>query len=198
MSQPISIDNTKHFYIDPVLYKGRPQDEKNRLPKELRTYDLLDRLQIPYERLDHDATDTIEACNGVDALLGTEICKNLFLCNAQKTAFYLLMMPGHKKFKTSRLSKQIGSARLSFAGPEYMKQFLDITPGSVSILGLMNDSNCQVRLLIDKDVIDHQEFIGCHPCINTSSLKLHTTDILEKFLPYIKHSYTLVELPWEE
>lgn len=186
------------FYLDPVLYTGRPADGTNRLPKELAVYDLLDRLGIPYWRLDHDATATIEACHDVDKLLDIEICKNLFLCNAQKTDFYLLMMPGHKKFKTARLSKQIGSSRLSFAGPEYMEEFLDITPGSVSVLGLMNDKDLRVRLLIDKDVIDHHAFIGCHPCINTSSLKISTRDILEKFLPSVNHPYTIVELPWEE
>ncbi len=191
-------ESDDYFYIDPVLYEGRPSDETGRLPKEIRTYDLLDKLQIPFWRLDHGATATIEACRDVDKRLNIEICKNLFLCNAQKTDFYLLMMPGHKKFKTARLSKQIGSARLSFAGPEFMKEFLDITPGSVSVLGLMNDKNKRVRLLIDKDVLDHHEFIGCHPCINTSSIKVYTSDILEKFLPYVEHPYTLVDLPWEE
>lgn len=191
-------ESENSFYIDPVLYEGRPVDEAGRLPKEIRTYDLLDQLQIPYWRLDHDATATIEACRDVDKRLDIEICKNLFLCNAQKTDFYLLMMPGHKKFKTARLSKQIGSARLSFAGPEFMEKFLDITPGSVSVLGLMNDKDKRVRLLIDKDVLDHHEFIGCHPCINTSSIKVYTADILEKFLPHVEHPYTLVDLPWEE
>ena len=116
MNQPSS---DASFYLDPTLYYGRPSDETGRLAKELRTYDLLDQLQIPYWRLDHDATATIEACHDVDQRLDIEICKNLFLCNSQKTDFYLLMTPGHKKFKTARLSKQIGSARLSFAGPEF-------------------------------------------------------------------------------
>lgn len=186
------------FYLDPVLYSGRPADVTGRLPKEIRTYDLLDQLRIPYWRLDHSPTATIQDCHDVDKRLDIEICKNLFLCNAQKTAFYMLMMPGRKKFKTAHLSKQIGSARLSFAGPEFMEEFLDITPGSVSVLGLMNDKNKRVQLLIDKDVIDHHEFIGCHPCINTSSLKIRTADILEKFLPYVDHPYILVDLPWVE
>ena len=186
------------FYIDPVLYTGRPENCSGRLEKEIRTYDLLDEFQIPYWRLDHDAT--MEACEEIDRALGdnTTICKNLFLCNAQKTQFYLLMMPGHKKFKTAKLSKQIGSARLSFATPDFMEEFLDITPGSVSVLGLMNDHDNRVRLLIDQDVIDHHTFIGCHPCINTSSLKLYTKDILEKFLPAVHHDYTVVHLPWED
>ena len=186
------------FTIDPTLYEGRPAADADRASVERACYDLLDRLEIPYQRVDHSETPSIEACGAVEQVLGIEICKNLFLCNAQKTDFYLLMMPGHKKFKTARLSKQIGSARLSFAGPEFMEQFLDITPGSVSVLGLMNDQENRVRLLIDKDVIEHHEFIGCHPCINTSSLKISTRDILEKFLPFVNHPFTVVELPWEE
>lgn len=182
------------FYIDPVLYTGRPADCTDRLAKEVRTYDLLDKLAIPYSRMDHTATATMEDCHDIDTRLDIAICKNLFLCNAQKTDFYLLMMPGEKKFKTAVLSKQIGSARLSFAGPEFMEEFLDITPGSVSVLGLMNDKNHRVRLLIDADVINHHEYIGCHPCINTSSLRIRTTDLLEKFLPYVKHPYTVVHL----
>lgn len=185
------------FYLDPVLYTGRPLDGSDRLPKELRTYDLLDALKIPYRRVDHAPTATIEDCHDVDQLLDIQIYKNLFLCNAQKTDFYLLMMPGNKKFKTAILSKQIGSARLSFAGSEFMQEFLDITPGSVSVLGLMNDVNHRVRLLIDRSVIEDHRYLGCHPCINTSSLRIQTADILEKFLPHIQHSYTLVDLPWE-
>lgn len=182
------------FYLDETLYNGRPNDLTGRLPKEIRTYDLLDKLNIFYQRVDHSPLPTIEACREVDALLNMEICKNLFLCNAQKTDFYLLLLPGGKKFRTAALSKQIGSARLSFAEPEFMEEFLDITPGSVSVLGLMNDKGRRVRLLIDKEVLS-QEFFGCHPCINTSSLKFNTTDLLDKFLPAIQCEYTLVDLP---
>lgn len=182
------------FYIDQTLYTGQPADLTGRPEKEKVTYDLLDKLGIAYQRLDHDPTATIEACHDIDALLETEICKNLFLRNAQKNSFYLLMIPGCKKFRTAVLSKQIGSARLSFAEPEFMEQYLNITPGSVSVLGLMNDKENRVQLLIDRDILE-QEFLGCHPCINTSSLKIRTSDIVNIFLPYIGHSYTLVDLP---
>lgn len=181
------------YHIDHTLYEGRPADENGRTEKELRTYDLLDSLGVSYIRVDHDALPTIEACLEVDQLLETEICKNLFLRNAQKTDFYLLLMPGNKKFKTAVLSKQIGSARLSFAEAEFMEDFLDITPGSVTVLGLMNDNEKRVRLLIDKDVLD-SEYIGCHPCINTSSLKIKTCDLIDKVLPALEHTYTLIEL----
>ena len=181
------------FYMDPVLHTGRPADCSGRLEKEIRTYDLLDELQIPYWRLDHDATATIDACHDVDVRLDIEICKNLFLCNRQETAFYLLMIPDTKVFHTKDLSAQIGSARLSFAKAEYMQQLLDITPGSVSVLGLMNDTAHKVQLLIDEDVLA-SEYVGCHPCINTSSLRLRTRDLVEKILPAIEHEFIKVKL----
>ncbi len=177
----------------PVDIKPSP---KGRLCKEMAVYDLLEELDIYYLRLDHGVTATVEDCHDVDSKLGIHICKNLFLCNTQKTDFYMLMMPGTKKFKTKELSSQIGSARLSFAGAEYMEAFLDITPGSVSVMGLMNDKDSRVRLLIDRDILAN-EFVGCHPCVNTSSLKIRTKDILEKFLPYVKHDYTAVTLVGE-
>lgn len=177
-----------------------PTDTKpshsGRLLKEMAVYDMLEKLRISYLRLDHEVTATVEDCHEVDRILGIHICKNLFLCNAQKTDFYLLMMPGDKKFKTKELSAQIQSARLSFAGPEYMEEFLNISPGSVSVMGLMNDSGNRVRLLIDQDVLK-DEYVGCHPCVNTSSLKIKTKDILDKFLPYVQHDYTVVELTGE-
>lgn len=179
------------------LENGRPADCTGRLPKEIRVYDLLDKLGVPFQRIDHEATMTMEACAAVDEVLDATICKNLLLCNRQCTAFYLLMLPGDKPFKTSVLSKQIGSSRLSFASAEYMERFLDITPGSLSIMGLMNDHEHQVQLLIDEDVLKG-EFIGCHPCINTSSLRLKTADLTEKIIPAMGHAPTIVTLPVEE
>ena len=174
---------------------GRPDDLSERLPKEQRCYELLDSLGIEYARVDHEHADTIEACHEIESTLGASICKNLFLTNRQQTEFYLLLMPGDKPFKTKLLSKQIGTARLSFASPEHMEQYLDITPGSVSVLGLMNDGG-KVHLVIDQDLLK-DEFIGCHPCINTSTLRFRTEDVIGKLLPAVGHEYALVELPWE-
>ena len=176
-----------------VLQKGRPADTAGRLEKEIRSYDLLDSLGIEYDRIDHEPAMTMEICEEIDRVLGATICKNLFLCNRQETDFYLLMMPGDKPFKTKDLSSQIGSSRLSFGTPDYMEQLVDITPGSLSILGLMNDKEGRVRLLIDKDVLSG-EYIGCHPCINTSSLRMKTSDMVEKLIPALRHAPTLVEL----
>ena len=180
-----------------ILYTGRPEDISGRLPKEVRVYDLLDSLGIIYDRIDHEAAMTMEACAEVDAMLGAVICKNLLLCNRQCTQFYLLLLPSDKVFKTKELSKQIGSSRLSFASGEYMEEFLDITPGSLSVLGLMNDKENRVQLLIDEDLLKG-EFIGCHPCINTSSLRLRTTDLMNIIIPAMAHAPQLVVLPREE
>ena len=178
------------------LYDGRPENGEGRLEREIRTYDFLDSLGIKYKRTDHEAATTMEACNEIDAVLGVVICKNLFLCNRQKTKFFLLMMPGDKKFKTKELSSQINSARLSFAGPEDMLKYLDIEPGAVSVMGLMNDKECKVQLLIDEDVLEG-EYIGCHPCVCTSSLKMRTDDVVKKFIPATGHSIKTVHLVGE-
>ena len=179
------------------LVDGRPENTEGRLDKEVRVYDLLDSLGIKYKRVDHEAAMTMEACVEIDRTLsegvekGVAICKNLFLCNRQATDFYLLLIPGDKPFKTKDLSAQIGSSRLSFAKPEYMEQYLDITPGSVSVMGLMNDKEKKVRLLIDKDVLQ-DEYFACHPCINTSSLRFKTSDLMEKVIPAMGHEPTMV------
>lgn len=176
------------------LVQGRPVSTEGRLEKESRTYDLLDELGIPYERIDHEAAETMEACADIDAILApATICKNLFLCNRQKTQFYLLMIRGDKQFKTKDVSKQIDSPRLSFAPEEYMEEYLDITPGSVSVLGLMNDTENHIQLLVDEDVL-HSEYVGCHPCINTSSLRLKSADVFGKFLEHVHHGYQVVKI----
>lgn len=195
LQKGMSIDMNELIH-DTTLYEDIP-DTAGRLPREMEVYKLLKQLDIPYKRLDHEPMATIEACRGVDEILGIHMCKNLFLCNSQKTAFYLLMMPGEKKFKTKELSKQIGSARLSFAPGEFMEEYLHISPGAVSVMGLMNDKDNHVNLLIDEDVLK-EDVLGCHPCVNTASLRLKTSDVIEKFLPFVKHEYRKVHLTGED
>ena len=179
------------------LLEGRPADAEARLPREKRVYDFLDGLGIAYYRTDHESAGTMEQCNAIDAVLGVIICKNLFLCNRQKTAYYLLMMPGDKKFKTKELSAQINSARLSFADADDMLRYLDIEPGAVSVMGLMNDPEHKVQLLVDEDVLK-DEYVGCHPCVNTSSLKLRTEDVFGTYLTAVGHELKTVHLVGED
>ena len=176
-----------------VRQEGRPENFSERLPKERRCYELLDRLGLCYQRVDHEVTMTMEACEAVDQVLGAPTCKNLLLCTRNKSQFYLLMLPGDKVFKTSDLSKQIGSSRLSFAEGSYMEEFLDITPGSLSVLGLMNDHAGRVQLLIDEDVLK-QPWLGCHPCINTTTLRLRTQDVMDILIPEMGHTPIVVNL----
>ena len=176
------------------LVKGRPATNEGRLDKEIRCYDLLDQLGVEYQRIDHEAAMTMEACAEIDKVLDATICKNLLLCNRQKTDFYLLLISGDKVFQTKELSSQLGVSRLSFASPEAMEAFLDITPGSLSVLGLMNDKDFRVKLVIDEPVLAG-EYIGFHPCINTSSLRLKTADLMNKIIPFMKHEPTIVHLP---
>lgn len=177
-----------------ALEYGRPQDAEDRLPKEKRCYDFLDKLGVEYARVDHAVTDTMQACAEIDGILGAPTCKNLFLTNRQCTAFYILLIPADKIFKTKDLSAQIGSSRLSFGSGEYMERLLDITPGSLSILGLMNDLDRDVTLLIDEDVMA-SEFVGMHPCINTTTLRIKTAELRDKVIPALGHRPTYVKLP---
>lgn len=182
----------EEIWIDSTLYTTKP-DGEGRLAVEMAVYDLLDDLDIPYWRLDHDATPSIEACRQVDQRLGIKLCKNLFLCNTQKTRFYLLLMPGEKRFRTKELSKQINSSRLSFGESQDMERLLRVAPGSATVLSLMNDTDKAVQLIIDREILK-EPYLGCHPCINTTSLKIKLDDILNKFLPYTGHRPLWVEL----
>ena len=179
-----------------TLLQGRPENIEGRLPVEIACYDMLDKLEIPYARVDHDEAATLEACEAVDVALGTEICKNLFLCNRQKTQFYLLLIEGSKVFKTKYLSQQLGCARLSFGAPEDMERLIGVTPGSATVLALMNDPDNAVQLVIDRPVTQ-QEYMGCHPCKNTSSLKIKTADLMEKIIPAMHHTPTVLAVSAE-
>lgn len=176
-----------------TLEKGRPKDTTGRLDKEIAAYDFLDGLGVEYERVDHEPLMTMEACQEADQALDAAICKNLFLCTANKKKFYLVMLEGEKRFVTKDVSKKIGTSRLSFASETYMEEFLGLTPGSVSVLGLMNDRENRVQLVIDKDILK-EKYVGCHPCINTSSIRFTTKDLMEKIIPAMGHDPLVVEL----
>ena len=178
-------------------YHGRPADATGRLEKEIRCYDALDDLGIAYDRVDHPHADTIAACHAIEDCLGAKICKNLFLCNRQKTEFYLLLLPGDKPFQTKVFSNLIGVSRLSFADADAMLHYLDITPGSVSILGLMNDREKALHVYIDREVAS-DPWLGAHPCINTSTLRLETAAVLDRFFPWTVHTATVIDLPRED
>ena len=175
------------------LFKGRPADISDRSEKESRVYDFLDDLSIDYRRLDHAPAfgSEEELCREIEESLGARICKNLFLANRQRTRFYMLMIPEHKVFRSSDISRQAGSSRLHFAEAEYMEELINCSPGSASVMGLINDTDHRVQLLVDDDVLN-SEYVGCHPCINTSSLRIKSEDIFEKFVKATGHDFIVV------
>ena len=175
--------------ISPI-YETAPEHASARAAA---SFALLDELGIPYRRVEHEPAETMELCAAISDALNVRICKNLFLCNRRQTAFYLLAMPEDKPFYTKDLSRQIGSSRLSFAPPERMEALLGCSPGSCSVLGLINDTERLVHPLFDREVIEAERF-ACHPCDNTASLAVATADLLEKLLPYTGHAYEIVEL----
>lgn len=174
---------------------GRPVDTTGREMREIRCYDLLDALGMEFYRVDHGVARTMADCTQADAALGedTAICKNLFLRNSKGDQYYLLMLPGEKKFKTRDVAHQIGSTRLSFGDEGKMLEYLDILPGSLSVMGLMNDKEHRVQLIIDEDVLKNP-YVGCHPCMSTSSIKIKTEELLQKLLPAVEHSPKMVIL----
>lgn len=176
-----------------IIRKGRPENCDKRLEKEIKVYDFLDKININYEMIDHDAANNMEIYEKVDAALPATACKNLFLVNRQGTKFYLLMMPREKDFRTRYLKEQLGLAHLSFAGEDYMKEYLNVTPGSVSIMGLIFDTNKKVELIIDEDVI-RGEYVRFHPCIFTSSIRIKTEDFKEKLLDALSHEPVYVDI----
>lgn len=178
------------------LVEGSPGDTAGRPEKEIRVYRLLDALDIRFQRIDHESVNTMEASAEINSMLDAIVCKNLFLWDSKKEHFYLLMVAGDKKFRSGEIAGQIGSTRLSFAPAEYMEAYLDITPGSVSIMGLMNDREKHVELLVDEEV-PKAEYLGCHPCVNTASLRIKTKDVLERFLPAVGHAYRTVHMDEE-
>lgn len=173
------------------LTKGRPDNYDDRIKKEKEVYELLDNINIEYYYIDHKPLMNMDECKKVEKILGAMICKNVFLCNRQMTNFYLLMMPGDKKFITKDISKKLGCSRLSFAKEDMLLKYLNISPGSVSILGLMNDKENNVKLIIDKEIL-RDDYIGVHPCINTSTLKIKTEELLHVFLNDVKHDYIVI------
>lgn len=180
-----------------TIYHGYPTaDNDKRTAAEMAVYDFIDGISIEYTTLCHPAVFTMEECEEVRKVLGAPVFKNLFLTNKQQTQYYLLMIPADKPFKTKYLSSQLGCARLSFASSEAMMELLHIAPGAVSPMGLIHDKECRVRLIVDRDLLATDRY-ACHPCVNTASVVLSLTDLLDKIIPATGHTYTWVDLPIE-
>lgn len=180
-----------------TVYHGRPDDLTNRIDAEIATYDFLDNLNIEYDRVDHEPAMSDDVYAMMDVSLVSTACKNLFLVNRAGTEFHLLMMPRKKDFRTKYLKQALGLSHLSFAKEEQMIQYLGVKPGSVSIMCLLKDPDCNIDLIIDEDVIAG-ETVRFHPCINTSSIRVRTDDFLNSIIPGLKHEPKYITIPSED
>lgn len=179
------------MYVSEIRTKA-PRDGQ-RTPLELKMYDTLERLNIPYTHVDNDSAYTMEECAEVDKVIGAEIRKSVFLCNQKKTTFFLLVMPAAKAFDTASFSHKLGVSHMSFAPEEKMLEHLGTTPGSASVAGILCDEDDYVQVIVDKEVAE-SEWFACNPGINTSHLKFRTEDLLKKFLPKNHHRARIVDL----
>jgi Ala-tRNA(Pro) deacylase len=177
------------IYISEIMTSA---PAKGRNDTEDKVYELLKKLNISYERVENDVVETMEECKEIDIALGTEIRKSIFLSNAKKTSFFLVVLPADKQLDTAALAKKIGVGKLTFASEDAMVKHLGTHPGSATIMGLINDVDEYVQLIMDKAVAE-AEWFGCNPGINTAHLKVRTTDILKKFLPQIYHQAKIIE-----
>lgn len=152
----------------------------------------LDNLGINYKKIEHSPAATMEECKKIEEILDNAICKNLLLRTTNGSAYYLLILRNDKQFVTSRISKLLGSSRLSFASGEEMESLLNTTPGSLSILSLIFDKEKKIKLAVDRDAVEN-EFFCCHPCDNTATLKIKASDITDIFIPSLEIKPVIIE-----
>ena len=173
------------------VYKVAPDDKRGEL--ETKVYETLKKLNIPFERVDNDSVESMEECVEISAKLGAEIRKSIFLCNHKKTGLYLVIMPADKHFDTKTFCAKIGCSRVSFASPECMQEYLGVQPGTATVMGVLNDEARKVQVVIDKEVAE-AEWFACNPGANTTHIKFKTSQLLNSFLPSVKHRPIVVTL----
>ena len=155
--------------------------------------DHLKNLGIDFLIKTHEPAETLEKCSEVEKSIDGKICKNLFLQTTSGNVYYLLMMSGEKKFVTKNVSKALGSSRLSFSSGNRMEEMLNTSPGSLSITSLIFDKGKAVSLAIDSDILK-EEFICCHPCDCTATLKIKTSDITDILIPSLGITPIIIDI----
>lgn len=173
------------------IFCGAPSEERGDL--ETSVYRELDRLSIPFERVDNDAVHTMEECVAIDQALGAEIRKTIVLCNRKKTSFYLVVLPASKSVDTKEIGRLIGVSGLSFAPADKLQEILGAQPGSATVMGIIHDQEAYVQVIIDREVAD-EEYFACNPGVNTSHIKLKTSDLIQKYLASNLHKPMIIAL----
>ena len=156
-----------------------------------QVYAALERLEIPFGRIDNDPAVTMEDCIAIDQALGVPTMKTLLLCNRQQTVFYLYVMPGDKPFSTKDFGAALQISRVSFAPADKLHEFLGTEVGATTPLSLVADPENRVRLIIDKAAVT-PDSIGCPDGTTTCYMRLRTADLLDKYIPETGHEPTFI------
>lgn len=178
------------FYISeiqteaPCLFQTQLQE---------KIYEALEKLQIPFQRVDTDEAITMEDCVTIDEKLDMNVVKTLFLCNRQQTVFYLFITVGNKPFHSKAFSNTLDVARISFAPAEQMESILGTKIGAATVFSSLLDTENKVRIVFDKEVIA-EKWYGCSDGTTTGYMKVRTEDICKKFLPYTNHTFSVIEV----
>ncbi len=182
--------DSKMFYVSEIQTEA-PHEFQTQL-QEL-VYGTLEKLQIPFERVDTDEAITMEDCVAIDEKLNMNMVKTLFLCNRQQTEFYLFVTVGNKPFRSKDFSSALGIARVSFAPAEQMETMLGTKIGAATVFSSLLDTDQRVQIIFDKDVLA-EEWYGCSDGTTTGYMKVRTDDIYRRFLPFTKHTAAVIEV----
>lgn len=148
-------------------------------------FEILDKLEIKYELLEHEAVYTVDEAKELDNMLDGIGCKNLFLTN-KKGKYFLVMIHEDKRANIKKIESLVDCKHLSFGKEEDLKEVLGLEAGSCTPLGIVNDKENKVVLVFDKDLVDKK--VLCHPNKNTATLSLEFSDLI-KFIEYLEHKY---------
>lgn len=173
------------------VYVTKPTQYKTEL--EEKVYETLEELKIPYYRVETEPLISMEDCLVINEKLQMKTVKTLFLCNQQKTKFYLCIMPGDKRFDCKVFSRALQIARVSFGSEQLMNELLETQIGACSIFSALIDKENKVQIVIDQDVLKEEDY-GCSDGTTTGYMKIKTKDVLEKILPYAHHTPIIVTL----
>jgi Ala-tRNA(Pro) deacylase len=180
----------KMIYVSEIQTKA-PSHFQTQLQKKV--YETLEKLQIPFERVDTDEVITMEDCAAIGEKLHMNMVKTLFLCNRQQTDFYLFITIGNKPFRSKDFSNMLGISRVSFAPAEQMELMLGTKIGAATVFSSLLDTENQVRIVFDKEVLA-EKWYGCSDGTTTGYMKLQTEDICKKFLPFTNHTLSVIEV----
>ena len=178
------------FYVSEIQTQA---PETFHTPLQAEVYRTLAILDIPFERVDTDEAITMEDCILIDEKLDMKMVKTLFLCNRQKSVFYLFVTTGDKPFRAKDFSGALGVSRVSFAPAELMPQMLGTKIGAATVFSALLDTAKDVHFIFDRDVLK-EEWYGCSDGTTTGYMKIGTERIVKDFLPYTKKQLQIIDV----